>query len=394
MTGLFKRLTAAAMAFSAGVSLLAASAAAASGAPDPHRLLTSNNPDNYAVIELDGNHITISGKFACDTVIDAGGNYHSNDEMPEIIYHDDGTFECGVISEWWETPNHQSRPCVYITFENAWDMSYVMAHGDDGWYFPDNGLAELNAEKLENIQAAAPEAAAYYLSADANPAEIEETLSELERLVREICGDERDDYKKAYLLNLWIGENIYYDHDASETEVTTDTVAVHNVIERRRTTCAGFANLYSALLETAGIRSVNIKGAVLGEKDECMELPAGGQLHEFNAFWYGDESRWVWADPAWTSVHDYAGGEYRPGYICYQYFDITDEALALNHRADRAEERSYLKALEAISPQPDADTAETGRNPVPYVIIGAAGVIITVTGIILLKNTDRKDEQK
>ena len=226
-------------------------------------------------------------------------------------------------------------------------------------------------------------------------------------------------------LILWIGDNIYYDHVAAETSVTMDTVAVHNVLERRRTTCAGFANTFSALLETAGIRSVNLKGAAVAGDITYPDLPTGTENHEFSAFWYEKEQRWVYCDACWTSNNHYRGEEYETEINNRtKYFDVTGEAFALNHRIDKAEERFYTKALTALTPEtketetepeteastekktekesaentagaitaadenkiePDAET-----NLAPYIILGLTGVMVIGAGIILAVQKNKK----
>lgn len=383
--------------------------------------LTSHDPDSCADITIEGNHFTVEGRVAGDTVT---GVKFSTDRVHitgyEFTAGDDSTFHAEFDAEysggWCE---------LWLVKESLLVMGYRIHHDKSGWYFPDNGLAKLNAEKLENILTAAPEASAYYISQTADPVEIEETLAQLEQVVREVCGDEQDDYMKALLLYRWISDNFYYDKDAAAAGVTLDTVAIHNVLERRRTTCAGFANTYCAMLEIAGIRSVNLKGSSVASGVTYDELLTAGENHEFTAFWYGAESRWVYADPTWGRSGIYENGKYTNGYPSTEkYFDETDEAFALKHRIDKVEERSYLAALNnaeeteetadepCVNDEPQ-DTEETttttrppataqndepkqnGNNIVIYIVIGAAGVAIVITGVILaVKNINGKDEQK
>lgn len=306
------------------------------------RLVTSNRKDAFATIDTSGDSVIISGVFKYDPPV-ALGIVGVDETENQLHVETDGVFTAKVSG----TPFDNDYYDLYFQFQSGAYFRYVMKY-DGGWYIPDNGIAAKNNEKLENITIAVPKAAAYYISKDADETEIRETLEEIQRISDEVCGDEEDDYEKAHLLLIWMGENIYYDHDAAETSVTLDTVAIHNVLERRRTTCAGFANTYSALLEAAGIRSVNLKGAAVAGEISFPELPTGVENHEFSAFWYERENRWVYADACWASGSHYRGGEYTSGDWSDRFFDQTAEAFALRHRADKAEERLYFQVLDNL----------------------------------------------
>lgn len=391
------------------------------------RLLTSNNPDYYSVFETEGDTITARGVYKSDTPTDIAINgVRAN---IKFRVESDGSY----TAELSYTPIDAGYYYIYIKFESGAIDAYLMKY-TDGWYFPDNALSRINDSKLENFYEAAPEAAAYYISPTADKTEIETALAELQRIVKDVCGDETDDYKKAYLLNRWMADNIYYDHDAAETSVTLDTVAIYNVLERRRTTCAGFANTFSALLETAGIRSLNLKGAAAANDVSYDDLPDTAENHEFSVFWYEKQNRWVYADACWSGAGDYRGGDLSQRVTHDKYFDISSEAFSLDHRIDKAEERFYTKALETAeqsgaaeetaaeetaetapetadetnassetsapvtaaapsSAKPDAEpqqSEKTPQDPTPFIIIGLTGVLVIAAGIILAINKRKK----
>lgn len=391
------------------------------------RLITSNYKNARAVIDVSGDDIKISGVYTEDTPTSV--SVSGADETKNHFHvENDGTFAAEITAKPFEDGYYD----LVIHFSSRLIFRYTLKYRD-GWSIPDNGIAKSNDEKLKNIDTAAPLAAAYYLSAEADRDEIEETLERLRGIVEQVCGDETDDYLKAKALILWIGENIYYDHDAAESSVTVDTVAVHNVLERQRTTCAGFANTFSALLEIAGIRSVNLKGAAVAGEITYPDLPTGGENHEFSAFFYEKENRWVYCDACWTSNGHYRDGEYQSEITNgTKYFDVTSEAFALNHRIDKAEERFYTQApaaLDGETPEssqsaeeqsesesesnsesaaesqsgdtaefsPSASeteerTSESGapENLTPYIILGLCGVMVIGAGVILAVNQRKK----
>lgn len=385
------------------------------------RLVTSNNPDYYSVIETNGDTFSARGTYKNDRPVSAG----ISGVRSSVQFHaeSDGSYRAEISFK----PPVSAYYDFYIHLESGVYLTYLMKY-DNGWYFPDNGLETINAQRVEKASEAPDIAAAYYISVNADKNEIESTIDELKKIVEEVCGDEPDDYKKAYLLNRWIADNIYYDHDAAETSVTLETVAIHNVLEKRRTTCAGFANTYSALLELAGIRSLNLKGAAIAGEITYETLTTGGENHEFSAFWYEKQNRWVYADSCWSGAGDYEKGVTSERITYDKYFDISGSAFALNHRVDKAEERHYSKALDAVekgdtqepTSEPEDTISETtdnnvipdntfppstsniknnddsdkGEKSIVPLIIGLAGILIIGAGVIIAVNNNKKQKKE
>lgn len=326
-------------------------------------IATSLHPDNYAVIDAKGNTVSVSGKFTSDTVkgVSLSG---TQVESESFASESEGRFSAELTG----SPLQNGYYNLYIVFKTNIYMSYIMGYDNGGWFIPDNGLSKANAAVLENVRQTEPIAAAYYISSTGDKDEIRETMDKIQTIAEQVCSGIDDDYRKAYLLNRWIADNIYYDHDAANTGVTIETVALSNVLENHRTTCAGFANLFCALLEIEGIRSVNLKGAAASGEVTYETLTTAGENHEFTAFWYEKENRWAYVDSCWSGVGNYENGRYSDSVSYDKYFDITGEAFALNHRADKAEERRYTKALAAVETLEDTQilqTSETAEDTAP-----------------------------
>lgn len=338
-------------------------------------LKITDNPSYTAVFACSGDSVSVSGVFAEDPPVrmgflgggetglsfkaGAGGAFTASAEKP-------GTFE----------PEDK----IFIELSSGNYLAYLIRY-DGGWYFPDNGLSETNYARFSDIKPAPRGAAAYYLSAAADPAEIEDTLYRLREIAAGISAETDDVYEQAKLVCLWVADNVYYDHDAAAAGIDLNTVAIANVLTIKRTTCAGFANTTCALLEALGIRSVNIKGSCSNNIYPYDGLADAVENHEFSAFWYEKENRWVYVDSCWCSGNDYSGGEYSSAGSDLMYFDITGEAFSLNHRADKAEERFYFTALDeaeessaekttvAPSSGPDSETTEEEQtNTTPALI--------------------------
>ncbi len=259
-----------------------------------------------------------------------------------------------------------------LEFESGAKTRFRIHSDGTGWYFPDNGLSQKNREIFDSIYDAPDEAALLYLTASGDAARAESVRDQLRRISGSVTEDMTDDYEKARALCAYVADHFYYDRDARETSVTEETIVLENVLKNVRTVCSGFANLYCALLQAQGIDAVAVKGGVAAGGVTYDKLTDGLQNHEFTAFWYEKEQRWVWADPCWCGSGNYENGEYLSDLRHEKYFDISDEALALDHRADYAERRSFFAIgtgkpeTVKTEPFPALQTAETTAvEPVP-----------------------------
>ena len=383
-------------------------------------LRTSATEDNYSVIEAAGNKIEARGKYTSakirkmfiKTLEDASGTYSMNAQK-------DGTYDAVLT-----LAPEKGAYILLLKTDSDLVMQYRIFYDGSGWYFPLNGLEKSNRNVFEHIYEAPAQAAALYLSPSADPAEINTALEQIQALTASVTEGIEDDYEKARAISEFVAGTIFYDEDARVTDVDINTIALYNVLRSDRTTCAGFANLFCAMAEAAGIDAVNIKGGVITESMPYETLADGVQNHEFAAFYYEKESRWVWVDPCWDGTGVYKNGEFNSIKTRPMFFDISDEAFAHSHRADKAERRSYFSAktetaligggdgetgeitagsdakpaeTEAASPAP-AETAQTGITPenepesienadgtVFYVIIAVLAAAVIAAGAILIK---------
>lgn len=380
-------------------------------------LRTSFNPDYYSLFEIDGNVLHAKGKYSGDRIKklffvgeeDFSGSY-------KMKIAKDGSYEAEMT-----LPDGYRYTSVVVSLASGASFGYRI-NCDNGFYFPMNGLEAENKTVFDKIIQASPESAAYYLSPTADGDEISSVLEQLKKISDTETGTAETGYEKARALAAYVAENYYYDCDAREHSVTEKTIALSEVLKTRRTVCAGFANLYCALLQAQGIDAINIKGGSIGGEVEYENLTDGVQNHEFTAFWYEEQQRWVWVDACWDGSGNYKNGEIAEGKLHEKFFDITDEALSLDHRADYAERRSFFSAEpkaeteilaeteesqpqitsappEAIPPQTEknsaenenpAETAKNEENNTPLIIaviaLGAAVVITAAWLVVRMKN--------
>ncbi len=186
-------------------------------------------------------------------------------------------------------------------------------------------------------------AVAQYVSADGDMQTIRETLNEIRLLSNEVCAGVNADYDKLFAISRWVSENIYYDYDAFNTSVTQETISLRHTLDTKRTVCMGYANLCAALCAAQGIDCRVVHGQALPVGSFSDEEYYAEQ-HEWNIAVLSD--RTVWLDTLWDTTNAYRDGEYINGTQEYRYFDISDEDIAKNHRAERIEIRDYFSLLD------------------------------------------------
>lgn len=317
-------------------------------------LLTSHNQDYYAVIETNGDKISVRGKYADDFIRKI---FLSSTELSgySINVGKDGSFEAELTAKKGIFSDGSDN--LVFSFSSGASINFLLRY-DGGWYFPYNGLSETNRAVFDNIYEAPPEAAALYLTTDPTPEKVAAAQEQLRTLSDKITTGAEGDYEKARAIAKYVAETIYYDFDARGSNVSEETVALTNVLKTSRTVCSGFANLYCALVQAQGIDCVAIKGSVIGGDVTFETLGTGRENHEWTAFWYEEENRWVWVDCCWNGTGSYKKGEYIKKISHEKYFDISEEALALNHRADYAQRRSFFEAKAEITPETSAPENE------------------------------------
>lgn len=317
-------------------------------------LRTSYNPEYYSLFEISGNTLYAKGRYASDRIKklffagaeDAGGSYKMSVEA-------DGSYEAELT-----LPEGYRYTSIAVELKSGATFGYRI-YCDNGFYFADNGLSETNGKVFDNIINASPESVGYYISKTADPDEIATAQEQIKLISDSVTEGIESDYQKARALALYVAGHFYYDHDARVESVTEANVVLYEVLKTSRTVCTGFADLYCALLQAQGIDAVNIKGGSTGGEIEYENLTDGVQNHEFTAFYYKEEERWVWVDACWNGSGDYQNGEYTEKVSHEKFFDITDEALALDHRADYAERRLFFEAKAAEPVETEETSAET-----------------------------------
>lgn len=318
-------------------------------------LRTTLNPVAYALFEVSGNKITARGKYVSDRLAEISVT-PANLSSYSFTTHEDGSFEAEMTCLASQTKNS-----LVLKFSSGVRIAYPLYYSDNSLFFPQNGLSESNAEVFDKIHDCLPTAAGLYLSASGDAESIANVQNQLKQISDSVTDGIESDYDKARVLAVYVSSHISYDYDARNTSVTEETISIENTLKNSRTVCTGFANLYCALLQAQGIDAVNIKGGSIGGEVTYETLTDGLQNHEFTAFYYKEQERWVWVDSCWDGAGTYSGGEFTPAIQHEKFFDITDAALSFDHRADYAERRNFFEA-EPLEQQVDEADEQNGRT--------------------------------
>ena len=303
-------------------------------ADEPVYVVTSHDPLHYIEMTFDGFTITARGRYdgtvlrgvsLCGT--EAAPVYEGDCFTAEITAPNPGA---GYVSIVFEFDRHKEdfRLCVTESgcrladaSENAADNS---AAADMMVPLPSEGVAE-------------------YICPDKNPEHIAAVLAQVREISDLVCDGQESDYDRLRALAAWVSENIYYDFDARDSSVTSQTLSIENVLETHRTVCGGFSTLFSALCQAQGIECYNIRGTAINTGMCYAEVYGTDAMHEWN--YAVIDGRRVWVDTVWNTFNSYIDGSYNSGTVYYQYFDPAENVLALDHSAARCEWRDYF-ALE------------------------------------------------
>ncbi|MDR1754292.1 MAG: transglutaminase-like domain-containing protein [Eubacterium sp.] len=329
-------------------------------------LFTSLDRENYSKFTILDNIINIEGKYLNTIPKDI---YFSGSNMvgykKSLNIKSDGSFTAALSG----TPAGDFAKIV-ISFANDSIATYRVEY-NGGWFFGDNGLSEKSAKAMFNGVVLTSEITAVYTDENPDIKEIERTLEEVRRISDSVTYGLTDDYQKARALSNWVSENIYYDIDASRGIITEANVSLKGTLASRRSICGGFAGLYAALLESIGLETLNLKGGVMtlsgsnGAVCDYQDLPYVTVVHEWVAFWYEKENRWVYTDPCWDSSNRYENGRYKKGITAIKYFDISPLAFSQDHRVDSAQSRKYFDVPDSFAPSKSgADPSEIEAKPV------------------------------
>lgn len=297
---------------------------------------TSNDPLHYADIDIDGFALTVSG-------VSAGANvtqiYLSEPYTPAQLFYDEGySFSAGLRCD----TEFRGYTALYIKLANGLLLDYRLKLTDKGFEIPDlSEVQEHSALVTANPIDLPQSGVADYISVSEDPLVHRSVLSQVKAISDRVCSGLSNDYDKLRALAEWVSENIYYDYEARNNGVSEKTLTLEYVISEHRSVCGGFANLFSALCAAQGILCYNVSGTVV-TGGICYEEPYDKEsLHEWNVAVI--DGRQIIVDTVWNTSNRYTAEDgYKKGKRHTQYFDMTEELFAFDHKAKKSDYRDYF----------------------------------------------------
>ena len=237
-------------------------------------------------------------------------------------------------------------------------------------------VVEQNTSKMEHINDHGAEFVVDYISESWDYNTVESILNQVKTLSDEICSGCKDDYEKICAMADYVSSTLSYDLDAKHNAVTFDVISLENVLEKKRTTCAGFSNLFSSMCNAQGLYCVNIRGSAVSPSDGIYSSNLDDENtvmnHEWTAVYYDAEQRWVYVDCTWDCTNYYENSEFRyGGSVRTTYRDISLENISKDHKAIIVDHREFFDALTVLEkpysetepPQTQAETAAETQPP-------------------------------
>ncbi len=319
----------AALILTAALSLTVLSPAAAADAGEMIRkseFHTSNSPQNDIAFTIRGTDLLIEGQLNYEGLNSLMVLMEDNASIKEVFPARSGEAFSHKVS--LKSCRGRTTLSIYARageektyWSYLWKNLYVNTDGQGNYWIEQNIQALNNNLEKE--------------SAWLNPAEClnGEVSDEIRKLSGEIVGGETDDYKKVYLLYDWVTKNIYYDFDFYYNRSKEIFYTAEEAVAHKRSVCEGYANILSALLDAQGLPNTKVETYSLGISTSGTydtDLDRVEANHAHNEVFV--DGRWVSIDSTWDSRNEYENGQYltKPP-LGHFYFDISPEALAINH---------------------------------------------------------------
>jgi hypothetical protein len=129
----------------------------------------------------------------------------------------------------------------------------------------------------------------------------------------------RDERSKVRSIFTWIASSIAYDRESYSSSKSINTQTAAAVWQNRSAVCEGYANLFVAMCEAAGIESRMVKGYVRDYSDSELRFPN----HAWNSVKIN--GRWQLLDVTWASIDNV------PNAVADRAPDLRDQRQNLDY---------------------------------------------------------------
>lgn len=229
-----------------------------------------------------------------------------------------------------------------------------------------------------------------YVTPSRDYTEVNETLNQIQNISNTICEGIFSDYEKLQKIHDYVCQDVSYDHVSAEDSADFNTICLKNIIENKRTICAGYSNFFSALCEAQGLYCINIRGTARTAKCPDLADEDSPTNHEWTAVWYDEENRWIFIDCTWDSNNDYDTNGFTYADSKRQYFDMSMEEMSVNHKIKIIDHRdffdaiNYFQSIETSNIQSSSIINDTIEDKFLTKIILSILLVIVATIVVLL----------
>jgi transglutaminase-like putative cysteine protease len=130
-------------------------------------------------------------------------------------------------------------------------------------------------------------------------------------LAKEITMNTKNDREKATMVHKWVASNISYDAEGVRTgSFRNSPQDALSTLLRKEAVCAGYSNLYAALLRSAGVKTKVVSGVAGQDKKVDLtldySLPTNQSAKEDNSHAWNKvflDSQWLNVDATWDAGH-------------------------------------------------------------------------------------------
>lgn len=156
---------------------------------------------------------------------------------------------------------------------------------------------------------------------------VREYNRKIEKIVNELAGQlhllECNDYEKELRVHDWICRNIEYDYEGADTDKVSRVIASHNILgvfAHHKAQCEGIAKAVKVLLNAVDVKCIVVTG---------NSVKSGRSVpHAWNIVDIGEEPYQL--DVTWD-IGEMGQSKH---YIAHDYFNLTDELMNKDHKAD------------------------------------------------------------
>lgn len=156
---------------------------------------------------------------------------------------------------------------------------------------------------------------------------VKEYNRKIEKVVNELAGQLRllecSDYEKEIRIHDWICQNIEYDYEGTDKSKLSRVIASHNILgvfAHHKAQCEGIAKAVKVLLNAVDVKCIVVTGDAVKNGES---VPHAWNIVNIDGEPYQLDVTW-----------DIGALGKEKQRIAYDYFNLTDELMGQNHKAD------------------------------------------------------------